>query len=609
MIKMLKYLLLLIPLLAVSCREESEEVLLEEDGAVNLTISLKVPRIELTRGVSDDPRNEDGNWTMAEKLADGRELYHVTLFLVEETTGRLVGLRDIEYGSEHISDGIEETGNADGDEDSYGPNGFSKDGVVNISAETGTEVTFTFLYDYPRHGACEKLRRGKFRLLVVANHTEHGDYAGLANAGTYLGTLVDDIKNDFDVTNGKGVDDFFDTYSEFFNFKVQAGNDRLCSKTNPQPLTLVQDIALNPGDNYVEAELVRTYARIRLEVMNNSSSVPLAVNSLSFSNNFAQRETYLFDDPDQPDRKYTGFDKGELDFDGTDAMTPFGGTVIDKSSSQVVFDAYILESRDDADDGYYYTLDVEYEGKTYTSPPKIASAPSSLEEIKSHAVNKVSDAVSYFIIENNKSAKNLYQNTDNYLYQGDKSREALEEENDDSYLWLLVRREENEDTDFYLLNRGSQNWVGFPDLKNNKTSITASQMAFFQLENHPNGQILIEAHNPNDEDDKNNKRYLNDYQGKKGYISGYGYDNNYKNDTGSAFNFYLVQSGKLPAQYNAPILLKTIDPVTAQVSQVESIKRNDFIDVLVTVAFDEMNGDFRFVVVPWTEKKGDIEFN
>lgn len=588
MIKTLKYLLLLIPLLAVSCREEGEEVLFEEEEPANLTISLKVPRIELTRGVSDDPRNENSTWTLEQKLADGRELYHVTLFLVEETTGRLVGLRDIEQGSSHISDGIETDGDAD--EDNYGANGFSKDGLVDISAATGTEVTFTFLYDYPRHGECEKLRRGKFRLLVVANHTGRGSYAGLTNEGTSLEELVEDIKADFDVANGKGVDDFFTFYPEFFDFKIQAGTDRLCSKTNPQPLTLVQDIALNPGENYVEAELKRTYARIRLEVMNNSSSVPLTVDSLSFSDNFAQEETYLFDDPDYPDRKYTGFGKGELDFDGTDAMTPFGGTVIDKSSSQVVFDAYILESRDDADDRYYYTLDVEYKGKKYELPSKIASNESTVDEIKSKVVSNIANVEAYFLIRNTSSGKYLYQNG-NWLYQGEgQSGDGYE----DDYLWALLKRD---DDSFYFYNKKTGQYIGRPNGDTNgRTAMVASYNTYYTVV-EDDGALYIQAN-----DNKN--LCLNNWSGAGTHLGGYSKDN------GGKHQFYLAQpGGEKDARYANPILLETIDPVTAQVSQVKSIKRNDFIDVLVTVAFDEMNGDFKFVVVPWTGKNADIEFN
>jgi hypothetical protein len=81
-------------------------------------------------------------------------------------------------------------------------------------------------------------------------------------------------------------------------------------------------------------------------------------------------------------------------------------------------------------------------------------------------------------------------------------------------------------------------------------------------------------------------------------------------DNGGKHQFYLViPAGTRAAHYDTPILLETIDPITAQVNQVKNIKRNDFINVLVTVAFDEMNGDFGFMVTPWSEKNGEIEFN
>ncbi len=610
MTKTLNYLLpLLLPLLLlVSCEEKEEPVIAPTNEPVNLTVSLKVPKIVLTRGVSDDPRNEEQSWTEAQLLTDGRELYHVTLFLIEETTGKLVGLRDIEYGSPHISDGVEEANNKDNDEDSYGANGFSTNGIVDVHAQKGAEVTFNFLYDYPRHGRCEKLRRGDFKLLVIANHTKRDNYGGLTdNAGIQMETLVDKIKSDFDIVKGNGVENFFSEYSDFFNFKIHAGTGGLCSKTNPQPLTLIQEIALNPGDNYVESELKRTYSRIRLGVMNNSSSVPLKVNNLSFSKNFAQQETYLFDDPDQPDRKYTGFTKMALDVDNTESLTAFSQNSIPKASDAIVFDGYILESHDDTNEGYYYTLDVEYEGKKYTSTPEITRTAQTVAEIRNAAVENVNEG-DYFIIENTRSNKRLYQNSENYLYQGALTLDELETERNFTYLWKLIKVDSNNEENFYLMNASTQNWVGFP--YDGKTKITASHEAFYQLDTYNgNTNILLESHNPNDKDNGTNKRYLNDYESAGAHIGGYGYDNNNKNDGGSRYRFYPAKISELPAQYTTPILLETVDPITAQVTQVESIKRNDFIDILVTVAYDEGNGNFKFVIVPWSDKRAEIEFN
>ena len=97
---------------------------------------------------------------------------------------------------------------------------------------------------------------------------------------------------------------------------------------------------------------------------------------------------------------------------------------------------------------------------------------------------------------------------------------------------------------------------------------------------------------------------LNNYGGKGTHLGGW------KKDDGGKHQFYLaIPAGTRAAHYNTPILLETIDPITAQVNQMKNIKRNDFINVLVTVAFDEMNGDFGFMVTPWSEKNGEIEFN
>lgn len=299
MIKILKYLFLFIPLslLTWSCHNDKEnDTCLDEP--VNLTVSLKLPHMELKRSVSDDPRNESGTWSELEELVDGRKLYHVTLFLIESTTKRLVGIRDIKYGSDHITDATSP----------YGANGFSINGIVDQSAKTSAEATFTFKYDHPRHGECEKLRRGEFLMLAVANYTPYGEYNGLKNGSTALESLINSIKETFDTKNGKGIDEFVQTNSQFqsfFDFPVTANVDYLCDKFAPQPLSMVQTISLNPGENQVSVELKRIYSRIRIELINNSSSCDLTVNSLDFDDNFVQKQTYLFENPNAPDRIYT----------------------------------------------------------------------------------------------------------------------------------------------------------------------------------------------------------------------------------------------------------------------------------------------------------------
>lgn len=609
MIKRLKRLLLplTLPLLTVACHDDKDNAPVQEEEPVNLTISLKVPRIALTRGVSDDPRNEEGDWTIAQKLTDGRELYHVTLFLVEETTGKLVGLRDIEYGSEHITDASSE----------YGANGFSTNGVVDTDAETGTEVTFNFLYDHPRHGNCEKLRRGEFRLLAVANYTaktEHG-YSGLTDGTTKLETLVDGIKNGFDIVNGAGVDNFFTTYQDFFDFQIHAGDGNLCDKNYPQPLSLVQDIFLNPGDNHVNCELKRTYARVRIEVMNNSSSCYLRINGFNMSGNFAQTSTYLFDDPDDPDRKYE-FTHASPSPSSGKAMTSCAATTdnpieLPPTTSLTLYDAYILESKDE-DNGYTYNLDIAYgtykDGiftlKQYNVPPSITETPmTSVEEIESHytTISDIHNGDAY-ILQNSRSGKFLTSYNENgteYIYQGNLTLSQLLENFDNLYMWKFARDGNNK---VYMQNVGTENWVNVPQNNTSATPINAQRentnpftITAYSGEGYANS-FLIGA----------NGTYLNNWANAGTHLGTWSdtYDQN------NAFRFYLaIPNKEMDAVYTKDIPLEIIDPVTAHVSPITSIKRNDFINILVTTSLDEMNGDFRFIVIPWEEKEGYIEFN
>jgi hypothetical protein len=60
--------------------------------------------------------------------------------------------------------------------------------------------------------------------------------------------------------------------------------------------------------------------------------------------------------------------------------------------------------------------------------------------------------------------------------------------------------------------------------------------------------------------------------------------------------------------YNSPIILTTIDPVTQQSSPTKAIKRNDFINVLVTVSYNPYSGKFEFFVEGWNEGNGSVEF-
>ena len=504
------------------------------------------------------------------------------MHLIESTTKRLVGIRDIKYGSDHITDATSP----------YGANGFSTNGIVDLSAKTSAEATFTFKYDQPRHGECEKLRRGEFLMLAVANYTTYGEYDGLKNGSTTLESLINSIKETFDTKNGKGIDDFVQTNSQFqsfFDFPVTANDDYLCDKSAPQPLSMVQTISLNPGENQVSVELKRIYSRIRIELINNSSSCDLSINCLDFEDNFVQKQTYLFDNPNEPDRIYANFAKGKPVVTSASALTNCSATTdnpvtIEKRKGKVLFDAYVLGSKNE--NGYRYTLDVEYKGKTYELPGSISENPSNLEEIENNATESITNETNYFLIQNVSSGKYLYDNGD-WLYQGN-------DKDNSNYKWALIRRAEG---GYYFYNKMTGHYIGVPNKVNRgQTQMDSAPDAYYKILRYGD-DFLIQAND-------NAELCLNNWGAEGTHLGGYSQDN------GGKHQFYLViPAGTRAAHYDTPILLETIDPITAQVSQVKNIKRNDFINVLVTVAFDEMNGDFGFMAAPWSEKNGEIEFN
>ena len=62
--------------------------------------------------------------------------------------------------------------------------------------------------------------------------------------------------------------------------------------------------------------------------------------------------------------------------------------------------------------------------------------------------------------------------------------------------------------------------------------------------------------------------------------------------------------------YSAPAKLTRIDPETAVVSDVHTIARNDFINIVVTVSYNENSGEFKFEVNNWNGPvNGEIEYN
>lgn len=346
------YILLAFGILGLAgCEKLAEDsaVANVNDGYADLTISFNAPtsQLSVTRSLQSDPKNEGKTWTNWEKFVDGALLYRVTIFVIDNS-GKLVAYRNIYANSSDVNE----------------TNGFYENSAVNTSATTGVAVKATFDSSDPMHGDIERLKAGTYKVIAVAN------YAAVESDGnTYegLGKVAEDDGNnnglgDFTslvegVTTGLTDEGVFAGSEKFLNnsiisYKLNSGTDRVC-KQLPQPLVMIRNVTLTNGDNQLEGTLSRTFARIRLDVKNNDQSAQIGVSSLSFQNNYASQNAYLFNDVTAGTANlYQNFALysttfGAIGVTSTDAITP-AKTEIDRipaGLTRTMLDCYILEGK------------------------------------------------------------------------------------------------------------------------------------------------------------------------------------------------------------------------------------------------------------------------
>lgn len=567
--------------------------------AASLCLDLSVPGLRIeSKGNADDPFADNiSSWTDWEKVVDGRMMYRLTVFLIEKDTDYLVAYRDIYYGS------------ADLTASSEGPNGWYDGSSVNVSLKTSTQAQISFLYDHPLHTATdrssfERLQRGTYKLLAVANYSSVNgtkfngqpsgvaSYEGLGN-GTF-DSYVDGIIDEFKSCQNSGTKKKFAKYTHYsslVNYVLTSSSSFICPAM-PQPLTLAKEIELSPGMNTVSGELLRTFSRIRLSV-ENMSNVDLTVRSLSFSDNTTKDETYLFSLPETPDRVYKVGTKKAPVVSSSDAIVPFIGlTVIDDLASgkntQTLFDAYVLESRD-LSNNYTYTLDLEGE----------ASIPQ--YEKTSKAISTVAElaADGNYLFQNQKNQYRFLIAGTPYLQTIDVELNDLPTPLDESMVMKLIRVGSDQ---YYIQTQyaGTTYYLGTPGRNTNIPMIPNQSSATVFTAGTANGNLTFLSNTTN----SSGYDYINVHGGDQDKVMGWG-----QNDGGSQFKLYEVKQVMKAPKYSDPIVLSTIDPVTSVVSPVNTIKRNDFINVLVSVSYNKDFGEFEFEVKPWNEVSGSIEFN
>ena len=618
-------LIFLLSLLMPSCTQD--EVVKGGDEALpaSLTFTLSTEGLKVDSRSFDDPSSDPATWTPMERVIDGGEFYHVTLFLVN-SKNTLVAYRDI-YNSDVNGDG-----NVVKSPDIDSNNGFWTGYAVGMNETVGTQIKSTFQYDSPKHGIIEKLVQGEYTLIAVANYSAYQDesyaqfqkYGGLNNGTSFYG-LITQIKDQFNATTG--LADFHHGHtgggtgspiSAFFNYKLDAGADFICPK-QPQPLTLVKKITLHPGNNVITGNLKRTYARIRINLSNNSDK-KLFNDGLSFNANFAKQSTYLLEDPTKPNFVYSApGSKGAPTVDSQDAIIPYKASTLDGKTSQVLFDAYILESKQEAAN-YNYTLNVAYRDNLFYlnngQPIKdVGTLNTWIDKIAtynaSHSGPK--EPKQYFLIKRFYKGSNgeeyyLYDNGGNYVQPSELTGAKPEV----GHCWTLSRFSSE-----YKIKAGGRNtYIGQLWEKKWFLGDYLAALSSITLNNNSN-TFQVKNTNPGVGDGiaiyqtprLNSKTYT--FYLKIQYDSGWKVGSQEELQSHVPFFFYPIQFEKFdgtPVSYNMPIQLKVIDPVTSVVTDVNNIKRNDFINIYINSSYSDANGIFDLEVLPWTPKNFEIDF-
>lgn len=528
---------LLVTLLLCSCNQDKTDDLVEESEKPSLIIQISADNTEPTRGVSDDPNNANSTWTPMELLTDGSRLYRATLLLVDENN-ILIGTKDF-------------------DDD--------------IRTSRPTEVTATFTNLKPNT---------TYKLYAIANYSAIDSWAGLANFPNIAGVTVgNDITTTINALNNYTLPD--------------TGTDYIVSKTQVQPLSLVMDITTPAyGSKQVNAELLRTYARLRIEIENRSENQDLRVNSIVFGSNtsyFGYNTTPLMPVADDNIQNANG----RLDFKATDAITAFVNNkdnplIIpkldlsdpDNNNSAVAFDAYIYENKNT--NGFNYSMNLGFGKDVYVETTKY---------VKGNRANSPTG-----------SADNIYMigyyRNGTYRYLTANNNGVGVTTNDKTEF------DNQAQTVFWEIEHVNGNTYNIRSVSQKRyLDITTSDAVLSN--NVANLTIYLQNIYKTIRNGDRNRTY---------YIKRNG-NNDINVDTEDALDFYFFpiskETGKeivsegIERDFDIP-LSTIIDGVSKPTN---IIRRNDFINVLVTVSYNENSGTINFHVSDWnTGKGGDITF-
>lgn len=391
-----------------------------------------------------------------------------------------------------------------------------------------------------------------YQLYAVANY---GDYG--TQASGHLSSITD-VTGDIQVAS--------------------SATSALCPKTTPYPLTLKKAIVLQPGMNTVSGVLARTYARVRINIRNQSKA-NLQITKLSFADKFTQSSAPLFEEGGTANAKPL--------VTSSDAVTPFvqnmtvAGIGEDNSIKEsTIFDAYMLESNGGQ---YQYTLGLKYEGG-------VSETKYSVESNYITNPNNVVDGGLY-VIYNTNAKKYLYDNgtnnlssTTSYMTNGELNHDCV---------WRFIKTGNNT---YRIESMGrSGYYIKSSAVKNNAVPMTstAGDKDYFTLSQSSSYMYMKST--------SSNYYLAVNNNGPIGSSSG----------NSRTFRLYRVNATTVnrDVAHEATIPISTIDKETGESVPMQRLRRNDFVTILVNVSYNDKSGEIEFEVSDWNEVEGDITFD
>lgn len=395
-----------------------------------------------------------------------------------------------------------------------------------------------------------------YRLYAVANYGNYGELTGNISE-----VNEENVRSGLDVT---------------------ASAENICSRQTPYPLTLEKEIKLTPGANSVSGELKRTFARLRINVRNQSSLNDLYITSLAFAQKFVQKNADIFTEG--------GTASVAPVVTSTNAITPFipdlmipkladAGNVMEKT----IFDTYLLESNGGT---YNYTLGLKYEGGSEEVYNVSGTAITNANNIEDGAM---------YIVYNTNSRRYLYANGSSV---GTSTSYQTNGELDHNYVWKFNRSSSN--------NRYTIESMGATGYFMQSSQVSTSKVP---LTVNPGNSDYFTASTSS-----NNIRLQST---KSNYYLSVNNNSVIGNSSTSSSaqrrnNFYLYKVNKemvtADITHQETIPIRIVDKTTGEVSALTAIHRNDFIEILVNVTYNEKTGDVQFEVAGWDEVNGEVTF-